>query len=80
MGILDSVLRGGLEDWVESEGTGLEVPKAIRSVDSVLLHPRSNFYSASDFDKRQKALDKRRTEILEKYEGLDKRILDVFKK
>ncbi len=34
--ILDSTIRGGLEDWIESEATGLLVPKSVRLVDSIL--------------------------------------------
>ncbi|MBI4267381.1 MAG: phosphoenolpyruvate carboxykinase (ATP), partial [Chloroflexi bacterium] len=38
IGILDSLLRGGLEDWVDSP-TGFNVPRAIRVVDDIFLHP-----------------------------------------
>ena len=78
MAILDSVLRGGLEDWVLSKETGLLVPKSVRLVDSILMHPEK-LYPKSIFDNLQKQLDKQRTEELKKYPGLDKRILKVFK-
>lgn len=77
VGILDSTLRGGLEDWIESKKTGLIVPKSVRLVDSILLHPEK-LYSFSEFEKRQKALDKQRAEILEKYSGLDKKVKVIF--
>jgi phosphoenolpyruvate carboxykinase (ATP) len=38
MGILDSLVRGGLEDWEDSP-TGFKVPKAIRVVDDIYVHP-----------------------------------------
>jgi len=72
IGILDSVLRGGLEDWVESP-TGLMVPKSVRLVDSILMHPEK-LYSSSEFEERQRELHKQRAETLEKYPGLDKKI------
>ena len=51
MGVLDSVLRGGLEDWVTSEKTGLVVPRSVRAVDSVLMHPEKLF--SAEFAQRQ---------------------------
>lgn len=78
LGILDSTLRGGLENWVLSEGTGLMVPKSVRTVDSISFHPRK-LYSSSEFEKRQKALNKQRAEALERYPGLNKKIKAVFK-
>ncbi len=77
MGVLDSVLRGGLEDWVLIKETGLLVPKSVRMVDSILLHPEK-LYSKAVFEKLQKALDKQRSEELKKYLGLDKKVLNVF--
>lgn len=78
LGILDSTLRGGLENWVLSEGTGLMVPKSVRTVDSILFHPRK-LYSSSGFEERQKALNKQRAGNLERYPGLNKKIKAVFK-
>ncbi|WP_460167439.1 phosphoenolpyruvate carboxykinase [Thermostilla marina] len=79
MGILDSVLRGGLEDWTYSEATGLLVPSAVRTVDSILFHPEKLF-SPAEFEKRQKALDKQRAEQMDKYPGLNPKIREVFQK
>jgi phosphoenolpyruvate carboxykinase (ATP) len=79
MSILDSVLRGGLEDWILSERTGLMVPRAIRLADSILLHPE-RLYPQQAFARRQRALDKRRIEVIDRYPGLDPKIRDVFQK
>jgi phosphoenolpyruvate carboxykinase (ATP) len=56
IGILDSLLRGGLEDWVDSP-TGFQVPKAIRVVDDIYVHPEK-VYSSSEFEERQRELKK----------------------
>lgn len=64
MGILDSLLRGGLEDWTESP-TGLMVPKAIRAVDDTCFHPEK-LYSLAEFEERQGALNHIRREAIEK--------------
>ncbi|MGW8257518.1 MAG: phosphoenolpyruvate carboxykinase (ATP) [Thermoguttaceae bacterium] len=79
MGILDSVLRGGLEDWMISEGTDLKVPRSVRAVDSILLHP-AKLYLHSDFGQKQKLLDKQRAEFLDRYPGLNPEIKAVFQK
>jgi len=79
MGILDSVLRGGLEDWMPSEGTGLLVPRAVRAVDSILFHP-AKLYGMVEFEKRQKALDHQRAEFISRYPGLHPDIAAVFQK
>lgn len=79
IGILDSLFRGGLEDWIESP-TGLIVPKSIRTVDQVYLHPE-NLYSKEDFIMKQKELDKIRYETISSYGNkLHPKILEVFKK
>ena len=77
MGILDSVLRGGLEDWVVSPATGLKVPKTIRMVDTFYLHPERLFTHAS-FEQKQKDLDHQRAEILEQYPGLHPKVRSVY--
>jgi phosphoenolpyruvate carboxykinase (ATP) len=79
MGILDSVLRGGLEDWMDSEGTGLTVPRSVRAVDSILMHP-AKLYLHADFEKQQMALDKQRAEFLDRFPGLNPNIKAVFQK
>jgi hypothetical protein len=40
MAILDSLLRGGLEDWADSP-TGFEVPGSVRAVDDIYFLRRS---------------------------------------
>lgn len=62
MGILDSLLRGGLEDWVDSP-TGFKVPTAIRTVDDIYLHPE-RLYSPAEFERKQKELNKFRREAI----------------
>ena len=64
MGILDSLCRGGLEDWEMNPSVGLEIPRAIRLVDPILLHPEK-LYSIADFAKRQAELQKARVEAIE---------------
>ncbi|MDO8567963.1 MAG: phosphoenolpyruvate carboxykinase (ATP) [Dehalococcoidales bacterium] len=64
LSILDSLLRGGLEDWVDSP-TGFKVPAAIRAVDDILVHPE-RLYTRAEFEERQKALNKIRFEAVEK--------------
>lgn len=58
MGILDSLLRGGLEDWVASP-TGFQVPRAIRVVDDIYVHPEK-IYSSSEFEEKQTELNQTR--------------------
>lgn len=77
MGILDSLLREGLQDWEESIGTGLMVPRAVRTVDDILMHPRKLF-TASEFEDRQKKLDIHRAQFLEQLPGLNKKVRAVF--
>ncbi|MBN2577941.1 MAG: phosphoenolpyruvate carboxykinase [Pirellulales bacterium] len=79
MGILDSVLRGGLEDWTMSEGTGLPVPRSVRLVDSILMHP-AKLYQHAEFERKQKTLDQERAEFIDRYPGLHKKIKAVFQK
>ncbi|MCK4953183.1 phosphoenolpyruvate carboxykinase (ATP) [Candidatus Bathyarchaeota archaeon] len=62
MGILDSLLRGGLEDWVDSP-TGFKVPKAIRMVDNIYLHPEK-LYSKAEFEEKQKEINKIRQKAI----------------
>ncbi len=65
MGILDSLLRGGLEDWIDSP-TGFKVPKAIRTVDNIYLHPEM-LYSRMEFERKQNELNKIRQEVIKKF-------------
>jgi phosphoenolpyruvate carboxykinase (ATP) len=64
MAILNSLLRGGLEDWVDSP-TGFHVPRAIRYMDDVYLHPEK-LYSRTEFIEKQRELNKIRYESVEK--------------
>ena len=79
MGILDSVLRGGLEDWMISDGTGLTVPRSVRSVDSILMRP-AKLYTHAEFERKQKALDRQRAEFIDRYPGLNPKVKAVFQK
>ena len=67
LGILDSLLRGELEDWVDSP-TGFKVPAAIRAADDFLLHPET-LYSTDEFETQQKELNRIRCEAVEKVGG-----------
>jgi phosphoenolpyruvate carboxykinase (ATP) len=79
IGILDSLLRGGLEDWIDSP-TGFKVPRAIRVVDDIYLHPEK-LYSAAEFEEKQRELNKIRHEAVEKVgSGLQPTIRKVFGK
>jgi len=79
MGILDSLLRGGLEDWIDSP-TGFQVPRAIRVVDDIYLHPEK-VYSRAEFEEKQRELNKIRYEAVEKIgSGLHPNIRKVFSK
>ncbi len=79
LGILDSLLRGGLDEWVDSP-TGFKVPKAIRAVDDIYLHPEK-VYSQSEFAEKQNELNKIRYEAVEKIgTKLHPNIRKVFKK
>jgi phosphoenolpyruvate carboxykinase (ATP) len=64
LAILDSLLRGGLEDWLDSP-TGFKVPRAIRYVDDIYLHPEKLF-SGTEFEKRQKEVNQIRYESVRK--------------
>ena len=79
MGVLDSVLRGGLEDWSPSERTGLTVPRSVRLVDSILLHPE-RLFTRAEFERRQKTLNHQRAEFIDRYPKLNPKIKAVFQK
>lgn len=64
LGILDSLVRGGLEDWVDSP-IGFKVPRAIRVVDNIYMHPES-LYSKAKFEEKQKELINIRREAISK--------------
>lgn len=79
MGILDSLIRGGLEDWEDSP-TGFKVPKAIRVVDDIYVHPEK-LYSVSEFEEKQRELNRQRYEAVAKLGSkLHPNVRKVFKK
>jgi len=70
LAILDSLFRGGFddpEDWVDSP-TGFKVPRAIRLVDDIYVHPE-RLYSRAEFERKQRELNKIRQESIEKLGG-----------
>lgn len=72
MGILDSLIREGLQDWEPSAGTGLMVPRAVRTVDDILMHPRKIF-TAAEFEERQAKLNQHRAQVMEQFPGSTRR-------
>lgn len=79
MGILDSLFRGGLEDWTDSP-TGFQVPRAIRVVDDIYVHPEK-LYSQSEFEEKQMQLHRVRYEAVAKIDGnLHRNIRKAFSK
>ncbi len=79
MSILDSLLRGGLEDWVDSP-TGFKVPTSIRAVDDIMVHPE-RLYTRSEFEEKQQELHKLRYDAVEKFgSGLNPKVSEVFDK
>ncbi|MBN1909385.1 MAG: phosphoenolpyruvate carboxykinase [Pirellulales bacterium] len=77
MGVLEAVLRNQVAQWVLSDKTGLEVPSEIPGVDDCLLRPEM-LYDDEAFAREQEALDRQRTEFVEKYPGLVPEIMAVF--
>ena len=78
LGILDSLLRGGLEDWVDSP-TGFKVPAAVRAVDDIYFHPE-RLCSAIEFDDDMIEVNKFRRTAIEKIgDALHPDIRNVFK-
>ena len=77
LGILDSLLRGGLEDWLLSPA-GLKVPRVIRTVDDIYLHPE-RLYNRTDFEEKNEKLNRIRKEAIENLgNSLNKNVRDVF--
>jgi len=77
LSVLDSLLRGGLEDWVDSP-TGFKVPASIRAVDDILVHPE-RLYTRYEFEEKQKELHRLRYEAVEEIGGsLHPKIREVF--
>jgi phosphoenolpyruvate carboxykinase (ATP) len=67
MSILDSLLRGGLEDWIDSPCV-FRVPASIRAVDDILVHPE-RLYTAAEFEQKQADLAAIRRQAIEKVGG-----------
>ena len=79
IGILDSLFRGGFEDWKDSP-TGFQTPAAIRVVDDIYLHPEK-LYSFREFEEKQRELNRLRYKaVAELGEGLHADIRKVFNK
>jgi phosphoenolpyruvate carboxykinase (ATP) len=77
LGVLDSLLRGGFEDWFSSP-TGFRVPASIRAVDDILVHPE-RLYTRAEFEEKQKELRRLRHEAVEKIGGaLHPKVREVF--
>jgi phosphoenolpyruvate carboxykinase (ATP) len=77
LSVLDSLLRGGLEDWIDSP-TGFKVPASIRAVDDILVHPE-RLYTRSEFEEKQKEFHRLRVEAVEKIgNGLNPKVREVF--
>ena len=77
MAILDSLLRGGLEDWIDSP-TGFQVPGSVRAVDDIYFHPEKLF-TAEEFEENQNGLNRVRREAIEKLgNGLHPAIRSTF--
>jgi phosphoenolpyruvate carboxykinase (ATP) len=78
LGILDSLLRGGLEDWVDSP-IGFQVPAAVRAVDDIYFHPE-RLCSAEEFEDDMIEVNKFRRTAIEKIgDALHPDIRNVFK-
>jgi len=77
MSILDSLIRGGLTNWIQSPA-GFKVPTSVRGVDPIYFHPE-RLFSVSEFRKRVNSLNKLRSEKLDAIDGLNPKIKNVFK-
>ncbi|MFC2017796.1 phosphoenolpyruvate carboxykinase [Chloroflexota bacterium] len=67
LAILDSLFRGGLEDWIDS-ATGFKVPAAVNLVDDLYFHPEM-LYPPDEFDMKQKKLNELRHDTLKNIHG-----------
>lgn len=77
LGILDSLLREGLEDWVNSPA-GVQVPAAVRVVDDIYFHPE-RLYSGDEFAGKLAQLNRFRQATVAKIgDGLHPDIARVF--
>ena len=77
LGILESLIRGGIEEWVDSP-CGFRVPASVPAVADSYFHPE-RLYSTDEFEAQQKDLNKLRHETIEKVGGgLHAKIRDIF--
>jgi phosphoenolpyruvate carboxykinase (ATP) len=76
MSILDSLVRGGLTNWKESPSEFL-VPVAVRGLSDHYFHPEK-LYGTGGYNERQMSLNEHRRQILEKIDGLEPKIRNVF--
>ncbi len=77
LAILDSLLRGGLEDWIDSP-TGFKIPSAVRYLDDIYLHPEK-LYHKIEFEEKQNELSKLRRESIEEMgNALHPSVREVF--
>ena len=75
--ILDCLLRGELQNWVDSP-SGFKVPAAVRLVDDLYFHPE-RLYSQAEFETKQKELNGWRHEAIERVgSGLHSSVRAVF--
>lgn len=72
--IVESILRDEIAEWEKSPATGFTIPKAVDTVDSLLLRPE-RLFPTGRFEKRREELSKTRLAVLEGYEGLDRAIM-----
>jgi len=59
------LLRGGLEDWIDSP-TGFKVPGAVRYLDDIYSHPEK-LYTKGEFEEQQRAVTRTRREVVEQF-------------
>lgn len=76
LGVLDSVLRGGLVNWEDSAG-GFKVPVSIRAVGKHFRHP-SKLYTAEEYESLEKKDRIQRIQGLEKISGLPDKIKNAI--
>src|SRR5512136_461260 len=77
LGILESLIRGGIDEWVDSP-SGFQVPASVPGVDDSYFHPE-RLYSADEFETLQKDLNKLRHETIEKVGGgLHAKVRSIF--
>ena len=77
--ILDSLLRGGLEDWADSP-TGFKEARTTRYVDDIYLQPEK-LYPRTEFEEKQRKLNNIRHKSVKEHGGyFHYNIREVFSK